>query len=101
RDRMWFAPCNLGHPLLLTLDHCGMNDGVQFRNSSATERSRSKFRAVDAAILRDDLGAKMSHYFFKDTLAGAHQLAGDQISFDNVRAAVPHHAGDGRFSAGQ
>jgi len=36
-DSFWFAPTDFCHPLFLSFDHCGVDDLIQLRDSSAAK----------------------------------------------------------------
>src|SRR5579863_7327830 len=63
-----------------------------------TESKLCQLRPVHAAVAIQDRATEMAYYFVVDSLSGAHELMGDAISLNEMRAERDQHLADRRFA---
>ncbi len=101
-DRMTLLPSDLFHPLFLAANHRGMHDAVQFVDAGwacgFAEGSLRELGAVHAAVGIKNRAAEMVHHFVVHRLAGQHELMGDVVRLDEMRAKCDQHLADYGFA---
>ena len=101
-DCILVAEANVFHPLFLRMQDCGVDDSIQFLDSRRSVRtSEGGLRqacAVDGPIRMQNLRAELVDDLLVNGHAGAHELLGEVIGFEKMRAETNEDLSNGGFS---